>query len=49
MQLIEKKGEKVYHGLRVPANSPIPPSMPKYHNNNAGAYNLDVDKAKTIR
>ncbi|AOY14244.1 ABC transporter substrate-binding protein [Bacillus sp. ABP14] len=44
----EKLGEKVYHGLRVPANSPIPPSMPKYHNNNAGAYNLDVDKAKKL-
>ncbi|MFT4139164.1 MAG: ABC transporter substrate-binding protein, partial [Bacillus sp. (in: firmicutes)] len=36
------------HGLRVPANSPIPPSMPKYHNNDVGAYNFDVNKAKKL-
>ncbi|PFM64313.1 oligopeptide ABC transporter substrate-binding protein [Bacillus cereus] len=44
----EELGQKVYHGLRFPANSPIPPSMPKYHNNNAGAYNFDVEKAKKL-
>ncbi|MGE7634700.1 oligopeptide ABC transporter substrate-binding protein [Bacillus paramycoides] len=44
----EELGQKVYHGLRFPANSPIPPSMPKYHNNNAGAYNFDVEKSKKL-
>ncbi|MFJ1104322.1 oligopeptide ABC transporter substrate-binding protein [Bacillus sp. RA(2023)] len=41
-------GEKLYHGLRYPANSPIPPSLPKYHNNKAGAYDKDVEKAKKL-
>ena len=41
-------GEKLYHGLRYPANSPIPPSLPKYHNNKIGAYDKDVEKAKKL-
>ncbi|PEB53737.1 oligopeptide ABC transporter substrate-binding protein [Bacillus pseudomycoides] len=41
-------GDKIYHGLRYPANSPIPPSMPKFHNNNVGAYDKDVEKAKKL-
>ncbi|MEH7455782.1 oligopeptide ABC transporter substrate-binding protein [Bacillus sp. JJ1127] len=41
-------GDKVFHGLRFPANSPIPPSMPKFHNNNVGAYDKDVEKAKKL-
>ncbi|MFJ8530766.1 oligopeptide ABC transporter substrate-binding protein [Bacillus sp. NPDC094106] len=41
-------GDKIYHGLRFPANSPIPPSMPKFHNNNVGSYDKDVDKAKKL-
>ncbi|WP_346817615.1 oligopeptide ABC transporter substrate-binding protein [Bacillus paramobilis] len=41
-------GEKLYHGLRYPANSPIPPSLPKYHNNKAGAYDKDIEKAKKL-
>lgn len=44
----EELGQKVYHGLRFPANSPIPPSMPKFHNNKAGAYDFDVEKAKKL-
>ena len=39
-------GDKLYHGLRYPANSPVPPSLPKFHNNNVGAYDKDVEKAK---
>ena len=42
----EELGQKVYHGLRFPANSPIPPSMPKFHNNKAGAYDFDVEKRR---
>ncbi|ABY41835.1 oligopeptide ABC transporter substrate-binding protein [Bacillus mycoides] len=41
-------GEKLYHGLRYPANSPIPPSLPKYHNNKVGSYDKDVEKAKKL-
>lgn len=41
-------GEKLYHGLRYPANSVIPPSLPKYHNNKVGSYDKDVDKAKKL-
>ncbi|AKR07802.1 MULTISPECIES: oligopeptide ABC transporter substrate-binding protein [Bacillus cereus group] len=41
-------GDKLYHGLRYPANSPVPPSLPKFHNNNVGAYDKDVEKAKKL-
>ncbi|HHT7085975.1 oligopeptide ABC transporter substrate-binding protein [Bacillus anthracis] len=41
-------GDKLYHGLRFPANSPIPPSLPKFHNNKVGAYDKDLEKAKKL-
>ncbi|HDR8185612.1 TPA: oligopeptide ABC transporter substrate-binding protein [Bacillus thuringiensis] len=41
-------GEKLYHGLRYPANSPISPASPKFHNNKVGSYDKDVEKAKKL-
>lgn len=40
--------DKMYYNLRFEANSPIPPSLPKYHNNKLGAYDKDVEKAKKL-
>ncbi|PIC04047.1 oligopeptide ABC transporter substrate-binding protein [Anoxybacillus flavithermus] len=41
-------GEKLYHGLRFPATTLIPPSFPGYHNKEAKGYSYDPEKAKKL-
>ncbi len=41
-------GDKLYHGLRFPATTLIPPSFPGYHDQNAKGYPYDPEKAKQL-
>lgn len=41
-------GDKLYHGLRFPATTLIPPSFPGYHDENAKGYPYDPEKAKKL-
>lgn len=41
-------GDKLYHGLRFPATTLIPPSFPGYHDKNAAGYPYDPEKAKKL-
>jgi peptide/nickel transport system substrate-binding protein len=41
-------GDKLYHGLRFPATTLIPPSFPGYHDNTAKGYPYDPEKAKKL-
>ncbi|WP_027408843.1 oligopeptide ABC transporter substrate-binding protein [Anoxybacteroides tepidamans] len=41
-------GDKLYHGLRFPATTLIPPSFPGYHDENAKGYSYNPEKAKKL-
>ncbi|TBL77315.1 oligopeptide ABC transporter substrate-binding protein [Paenibacillus thalictri] len=41
-------GDKLYHGLRFPATTLIPPSFASYHDNNVKSYTHDPAKAKAL-
>ncbi|CAG7646887.1 hypothetical protein PAESOLCIP111_05264 [Paenibacillus solanacearum] len=41
-------GDKLYHGLRFPATTLIPPSFPGYHDTTAKGYPYDPEKAKKL-
>lgn len=41
-------GDKLYHGLRFPATSLIPPSFPDWYDKNANAIGYDPAKAKKL-
>lgn len=41
-------GEKLYHGLRFPATSLIPPSFPSWYDENANGATYDPEKAKKL-
>lgn len=41
-------GEKIYHGLRFPATTLIPPSFPEWHDKSAKGYKYDPKKAKKL-
>ncbi|WP_409305146.1 oligopeptide ABC transporter substrate-binding protein [Peribacillus sp. SCS-155] len=41
-------GERMYKGLRFPANSVVPPSFPEYHNKDMKGYEYDPEKAKQL-
>lgn len=41
-------GEKIYHGLRFPATTLIPPSFPEWHDKSAKGYTYDPKKAKKL-
>lgn len=47
---INKKevADRLYHGLRFPATTLIPPSFPGYHDKNAKGYTYDPEKAKKL-
>lgn len=40
--------DRLYHGLRFPATTLIPPSFPSYHDKNAKGYTYDPEKAKKL-
>ncbi|PDM40453.1 MULTISPECIES: oligopeptide ABC transporter substrate-binding protein [unclassified Geobacillus] len=40
--------DRLYHGLRFPATTLIPPSFPGYHDKNAKGYTYDPEKAKKL-
>ncbi|MGP3608598.1 oligopeptide ABC transporter substrate-binding protein [Anoxybacillus sp. PDR2] len=40
--------DKLYHGLRFPATTLIPPSFPGYHDENAKGYSYNPEKAKKL-
>ncbi len=44
----EPVGEKMYHGLRYPATTLIPPSFPGYHDFEAKAIEYNPEKAKAL-
>jgi len=44
----EPVGEKMYHGLRFPATTLIPPSFPGYHDFDAKAIEYNPEKAKEL-
>ncbi|KOO47110.1 oligopeptide ABC transporter substrate-binding protein [Priestia koreensis] len=41
-------GERFYKGLRFPANTVIPPSFPKYHDDKVKGFDYDPEKAKKL-
>jgi len=41
-------GERFYKGLRFPANTVIPPSFPKYHDDSVKGFTYDPKKAKEL-
>ncbi|NHN32189.1 oligopeptide ABC transporter substrate-binding protein [Paenibacillus sp. S3N08] len=41
-------GDKLYHGLRFPATTLIPPSFMGYHDKTAKGYTFDPEKAKKL-
>jgi peptide/nickel transport system substrate-binding protein len=41
-------GDKLYHGLRFPATTLIPPSFAGYHDKNAKGYPYNLEKAKQL-
>ncbi|UOE77580.1 oligopeptide ABC transporter substrate-binding protein [Parageobacillus thermoglucosidasius] len=41
-------GDRLYHGLRFPATTLIPPSFPSYHDKNAKGYTYAPEKAKKL-
>ncbi|NOU94681.1 oligopeptide ABC transporter substrate-binding protein [Paenibacillus sp. LMG 31456] len=41
-------GDKLYHGLRLPATTVIPPSFMGYHDKSAKGYTHDPEKAKKL-
>ncbi|MCM3004712.1 oligopeptide ABC transporter substrate-binding protein [Priestia koreensis] len=41
-------GERFYKGLRFPANTVIPPSFPKYHDDKVKGFTYDPEKAKKL-
>ncbi|KEO79597.1 oligopeptide ABC transporter substrate-binding protein [Paenibacillus polymyxa] len=44
----EQVGKQLYHGLRIPATSLIPPAFKGYHDMNAKGITYDTDKAKKL-
>ncbi|MDQ0217341.1 oligopeptide ABC transporter substrate-binding protein [Peribacillus cavernae] len=41
-------GEKLYKGLRFPANTVLPPSFPKYYAGDVKGYSMDQNKAERL-
>ncbi|MGM9988354.1 MAG: oligopeptide ABC transporter substrate-binding protein [Bacillaceae bacterium] len=44
----EQVGEKLYKGLRYPANTVLPPSFPKYYAKDVKGFTYDKDKANKL-